>query len=167
MRNRLSLLAAIILLSSSGLALAAHGKAGLWSVSTIMGGMTMQIPPEALAQMKAMNMKMPDNQTIVSQMCMTQAEVDADKPPAMDRGKEHCTTNVTSKSASSMTADTVCTGEMQGTGHVQISYTGDTQYAGSYSFKGVAQGNPVSMSSSFKGQWLKADCGSVKPNPAQ
>jgi Protein of unknown function (DUF3617) len=163
MKNPLSLLAAMILLSSSGLALAAHGKAGLWRVSTTMGGMTMQMPPEAMAQMKAMNMKMPDSQTIVSQMCMTQAEVDADKPPAMDKGNEHCTTNVTSKSASSMTADSVCTGQMQGTGHVQISYTGDTQYAGSYSFKGTSEGHPVSMSSSFKGEWLKADCGAVKP----
>ena len=62
-----------------------------------------------------------------------------------------------------MSADTVCSGRMQGTGHMQVSYSGAEHYEGSYSFKGSMEGHPNQMSSTFKGDWVKADCGSVKP----
>ena len=35
-----------------GVAFAAHGKAGLWNISTIMDMGGMQMPPEAMAKMK-------------------------------------------------------------------------------------------------------------------
>lgn len=163
MKTYISVLAAALLLASAGLALAAHGKAGLWNVSTTMATPNIQMPPEALAQMKAMGMKMPGGQTVTTQICMTQAEVDSDKPPAMQRGDSGCTTNITSKSATAVTAQMVCNGQMQGTGHIEIAYSGTSHYEGSYDFKGVTEGHPMEMSSSFKGDWLKADCGAAKP----
>ena len=143
-------------------AFAGHGKAGLWNVSTTMNMGNMQLPPEAAAKMKEMGMKMPSAQTFNAQICMTQAEVDADKPPPMGRSSG-CTAHVTSQTGTSMTADMVCDGEMKGNGHMQVSYTSPEHYAGSYSFKGVAGGRPMETSSSFAGDWVKADCGSVKP----
>jgi hypothetical protein len=166
MKTHISLLAAALVLASAGLALAAHGKAGLWSVSTTMAAPNVQIPPEALAQMKAMGMKMPGGQTVTTQICMTQADVDADKPPAMQRDSG-CTSNITSKSTSSITAEMVCSGQMQGSGHIQIAYSGDSHYEGSYTFKGVMEGHPMETSSNFKGDWVKADCGAVKPYTAK
>ncbi|HWY61781.1 MAG TPA: DUF3617 domain-containing protein [Rhizomicrobium sp.] len=163
MKRHISLLAAMLLLASAGLALAAHGKAGLWNVSTTMAAPNIQMPPEALAQMKAMGMKMPGGQTVTTQICMTQAEVDSDKPPQMQRNDAGCTSNITSKSASGMTAEMVCNGQMQGAGHIEIAYSGTGHYEGSYTFKGAMQGRPVETSSSFKGDWLQADCGAVKP----
>jgi len=149
-----------------GAALAAHGKAGLWNVSTTMNMSNVAIPPEAMAQMKKMGVKMPTARSFVSQTCMTQAEVDSDKPPPM-RNDNGCTTRVVNQTASSMTAQMVCTGEMKGTGRMQISYSGKEHYSGSYDFKGNMNGQPMDMSSSFKGDWVKADCGTVKPYVAK
>jgi hypothetical protein len=57
----------------------------------------------------------------------------------------------------------VCNGEMKGTGRMQIAYSGPEHYAGTYSFKGAVHGHDMSTTSSFKGDWVKADCGNVKP----
>ena len=48
-----------LLLLRPALALAAHGKAGLWNVSTTMNMANMQMPPEAMAQMKKAGVAMP------------------------------------------------------------------------------------------------------------
>lgn len=151
------------LMLAPGAALAGHGKAGLWNVTTSMNMATPSMPPEAMEQMKKMGVKMPTSRSFASQICMTQAEVDSDKLPAMGKNEMNCTSHIVSQTASSMTAQTVCTGEMKGTGQMQISYSGAEHYAGSYSFKGNMSGHPVDTSSSFKGDWLKADCGAVKP----
>lgn len=154
------------LLLSSGMAFAGHGKAGLWNVSTTMN-MAMQMPPEAMAQMKKMGMKMPSARTFASQICMTQAEVDSDKLPPMGKNKSGCTSHLVSQTGSSMTAQTVCNGEMKGSGQMQISYSGAEHYTGSYNFKGNMSGQPIDTNSSFKGDWVKADCGAVKPYTAK
>jgi uncharacterized protein DUF3617 len=151
------------LILAPGAALAGHGKAGLWNVSTTMNMATPSIPPEAMEQMKKMGVKMPTARSFASQICMTQAEVDSDKLPTMGKNEMNCTSRVVSRTVSSMTAQTVCTGEMKGTGQMQIRYSGAEHYAGSYSFKGNMSGQPVDTSSSFKGDWVKADCGGVKP----
>jgi hypothetical protein len=155
-------LSAAALLLAPGTAFAAHGKAGLWNVSTTMSMANVQIPPEAMARMKAMGMQMPMGRTITSQICMTQADVDTDAPPPMAKDSG-CSTRITSRKASSMAAQMVCNGEMKGTGQMRISYSGAEHYAGSYSFKGSMNGRPADMNSSFKGDWVKADCGAVKP----
>jgi hypothetical protein len=160
-------LSAVALLLAPGTAFAAHGKAGLWNVSTTMSMANVQIPPEAMARMKAMGMQMPMGQTFTSQICMTQADVDADAPPPMSRNESGCASKVTSQTASSMTAEMICNGDMKGTGQMQIRYSGAEHYAGSYSFKGSMNGRPADMSSSFKGNWVKADCGTVKPYTAK
>ena len=73
---------AIVLLPAT--ALAGHGKAGLWNITTSMEMANMpQMPPEAMAMMKARGMKMPGmGQPMTSQICMTQEQVNADMPPA-------------------------------------------------------------------------------------
>lgn len=161
------LLCTIMLASAvlSGAALAEHGKAGLWNISSTMTMAAMpQIPPEAMAQMRAMGMKMPmGGQTFTSQICMTEAEVHADKPPRMGREDSDCKWNNTQISASGMSADLVCSGTMKGTGTVQVSYSGPEHYSGQYAFKGSMDGHPADMNTTFSGVWVKADCGAVKP----
>ena len=161
--KKILLLSAALLPLAPGLALAAHGKAGLWNVSTTTD-MAMAMPPEAAAQMKAMGIKMPNAHTITTQICMTQAEVDADKPPQMGRDQSGCTTRLLSQSAGAMKAEMVCSGPtMKGNGQIEVAYTGAEHYAGSYNFKGTMEGQPANMSSRFSGDWVKADCGAVKP----
>ena len=161
MRNIGVIAAAFVLVP--GIAVAGHGKAGLWNVSTTVGMANVQMPPEAMAKMKEMGMKMPSARTFNSQICMTQAEVDSDKLPPMGRNDTGCTNRIVSQTSTALTAEMVCSGEMKGTGHMQISYSSPEHYAGSYSFKGSVAGNPMDSSSSFKGDWVRADCGAVKP----
>lgn len=156
-------LAAAALLLMPGVALAGHGKAGLWNVSTTMDMGGVQMPPEAMARMKQMGMAMPSARTFSSQICMTAAEVNSDKLPPTGRNDSGCTTHLLSQTGSSMAAETVCTGEMKGTGHMQIAYSGPEHYTGSYNFKGVMHGHEMNTSTTFKGDWVKADCGAVKP----
>ena len=159
-------LAAAALILAPGAALAGHGKAGLWNVSTTMN-MAMRMPPEAMEQMKKMDVKMPTARAFTSQICMTEAEVDSDKLPPMGKNESGCTSHIVSQTGSSMTAQTLCNGDMKGSGRMQISYSGAEHYTGSYSFKGNMSGQPMDTSSSFKGDWVKADCGAVKPYVAK
>lgn len=160
----IGLSAAALMLAPSA-ALAGHGKAGLWTVTTSIGGMSdAQLPPEAMARMKEMGMKVPSMQSVASQICMTQAEVDSDALPPVGKNDMGCTSHVLSQTANSMSAETVCNGEMKGTGRMQISYSGAEHYAGSYNFKGTIHDRPMETSSTFKGDWVKADCGAVKPS---
>jgi len=164
MNRKEFLIAAAALMLTPGAAMAGHGKAGLWNVATSIDGMpNVQLPPEAMARMKEMGMKMPSMQSIASQICMTQADVDSDALPPVGKNDMGCTSRVTSQTANSMAAETVCNGDMKGTGRMQISYSGVEHYAGSYSFKGTIHDRPMETSSTFKGDWVKADCGAVKP----
>lgn len=161
-------LAVTAILLAPAAALAAHGRAGLWNISTTMDMPNMpqmsNLPPEALAMMKSRGMSMPGmGAPIVTQICMTQDEVNTDKMPQLKDAAENCTTKMLSQTSSSMTAETTCHGRMEGVGRVQMSWRGNDHYEGTYSFKGVMQGRPHSMTSRFTGDFVKADCGSVKP----
>jgi len=145
-------------------AMAAHGKAGLWSITTKMEipGMPQmpdmsQLPPEARARMEAMHMNM-SNKGMTMQHCMTQAEVDQDKPPVANK---ECKLVKSSISGHTYTGDVACSGQFNGTGHFQVTYDSNEQYAGSMDMKGSHEGHPMNMHSSFQGKWLGASCGSV------
>jgi hypothetical protein len=138
---RLSTIVVTVILLAAGTALATpHGKPGLWIITSTMKMANMpQIPPEALAAMKARGMKIPGS------------------------GDENCTPHVVSQTANSITTDIVCHGTMEGTGRSQISWRGDSHYEGSYEFKGAMHGQPNQISTHYTGDFVKADCGSVKP----
>ena len=148
-------------------AFASHGKAGLWEITTTMNMSGMpnmpdmsKLPPEAQAQMKKMGVQMNGN-SITTQHCMTVAEVAMDKPPTMQRMKD-CSMEHMTIGGGAMNADMVCSsGAMTGNGHVSVAYSGDSQYTGSMTFDGTAQGHPVNMKNTFQGHWISADCGGV------
>ena len=149
----------VFVLASSGAALAGHGKAGLWNVTSTTD-MNMVMPPQVAAQMKGMRMP-PQSHT--SQMCMSQEEVDSGDAPHIDQAATGCVTKVTSATASDMTAAMTCNGRLKGTGQMRISYSGTEHYTGTYDFKGTVEGNATTMNTHFKGDWVKADCGAIKP----
>jgi hypothetical protein len=145
-------------------ALAAHGKAGLWNVTvtTNAGGAAMpdmsKLPPEAQAMMRARGMNM-SGHSITVQHCMTQAEVDAASPPAI-RQKE-CKIANARTSGNSFSADMTCSGEMTGTGHMEVTYDSPEHYAGKSTMNGQVNGHPMATSTSFEGRWVGADCKGV------
>lgn len=158
----------IICVSALGLAavlpvvaFAAHGKAGLWEVTSTVNMPNMpQMSQAQMAQMQAMGMHMPMGHTFTVRHCVTADEVAQDKPPPM-RSKECTMTNVRIE-GHTFSGDTVCTGEFQGQGHFSVTYDGNEHYTGTSTTTGTAEGHPVNSSTSFEGKWISADCGSVK-----
>jgi hypothetical protein len=167
-RKLVSGLIATTILLAPVAAWAAHGRAGLWNISTTMD-MAMpqmpQMPPEAMAMMKARGMKMPGmgGAPIVTQICMTQEEVTADRIPSMNNREENCTTKVLSQTITSVTAETTCHGRMEGMGRMQMTWRGNDHYEGTFSFKGSMEGRPHQMTTRYTGDFVRVDCGSVKP----
>jgi hypothetical protein len=145
-------------------AMAAHGRAGLWTVTSTMSMPDMpQIPPQALEAMKARGIPLP-GQPFTTQMCMTQEQVNADKPPPTHNADVSCDTKLLSSSPSAMHSQIVCKGRVNGTGDMQISWRGTDHYESTYSFQGTAEGGrPQNMTQHATGDFVKADCGSVKP----
>ena len=164
-RASLSALIASSLILVPAAAIAAHGRAGLWNVTTSMEMSNMpQMPPEALAMMKQRGMQMPGmGQPMSTQICMTQEQVNADKPPAMSNHEESCDTRLLNQSPAMMEAEVTCHGRMNGVGHVKVAWRGNEHYEGTYNFKGAMGGRPQDMSTHFSGDFVKSDCGSVRP----
>ncbi len=161
-------LAATAILLAPATAWAAHGRAGLWKISTTMDMPDMpqmsNLPPEAMAMMKARGMSMPGmGAPVVTQICMTQDEVNTDRIPSMNNREMNCTTKLLSQTPSAMTAESTCHGRMEGVGRMQMSWRGNDHYEGTYSFKGSMEGRPHQMTTRYTGDFVKADCGSVKP----
>jgi hypothetical protein len=164
-RLPLSALIAASLVLVPAAAFAAHGRVGLWTItSTMQMSNAPQIPPEALAMMKARHLPIPNSgEPFTTQMCMTQEQVNADKPPAMNNRNESCDTKVLNQSPALMEAEITCHGRMTGVGHLKISWRGSDHYEGMYNFKGTMQGHPQEMTTHYTGDFVKTDCGSVKP----
>ena len=154
--------AAVILVPAA--AFAGHGKAGLWNVTSSMQMANMpQMPPEAMAMMKSRGMSMPGmGQPMVTQLCMTQEQVNGDVPPAMNRS-ENCTAKVLSQTGNSMKSEVTCHGRMEGMGHAEMTWRGNEHYEGTYNFNGTMEGRPQNISTRYSGDFVKADCGKVKP----
>jgi hypothetical protein len=144
-------------------AFAGHGKAGLWSITTKldMPGVQMpdmsQLPPEVQARMKSMHMSTGGG-GMKAQHCMTQAEVDQDKPPMQNKECKLVDSKVVGHTFS---GDVACSGQFNGTGHMQVTYDSDEHYTGFMSMKGTHEGQPMNMRSTFEGQWISGSCGSV------
>src|SRR5262249_456581 len=93
MRTIFGLTAAAAVLAAAP-AWAAHGKAGLWNVTSATS-LDMTMPPGMQDQMKGMK-SAPNTHT--TQMCMSQEEVNSDRPPHIDQRQTGCDTHVTSMS---------------------------------------------------------------------
>lgn len=130
--GRVALMATVAVLLP-GAALAAHGKAGLWSTTTTvtMAG----VPP----------------QTHAATYCMTAAEVASDAPPA---DNPDCSYRNAQASGHTYTADMVCKGKFNATGHFSSTYDSDTHYTATIA---IATSG-VTMTNTVEGKWLRADC---------
>jgi hypothetical protein len=141
--------------------LAGHLKPGMWKVTTVLdlGAAAPKIPPEQLARMQSMGIKMPaPGQDITTQQCVTPDMAARDAPPQMGRNDSGCTSQNEKVSASSMSADLVCGGTMKGQGSMQMTYADPDHYTGLFTFKGTSAGRPVDLKSTFTGERVSGDC---------
>lgn len=164
MSLRFAALSGVVILSAVALpALASHGKAGLWETTTTNDNAPqMALPPEALAQMKAHGVKLPESRAFTSRYCMTAEEVATDAPPPM-RGRE-CKLTGTKIAGQTFSADVACTGTVQGTSHFSVSYDSAEHYSGESEFTGSEGGQPFHSKTRIEGRWIASDCGDVMPH---
>jgi hypothetical protein len=158
----LGLLAAT--LATAPAAAVPHGKPGLWKITSVMQMSAMpELPPQVMAMMKKRGMPMPGQATI-SNICMTQEDVSGNIGEKLAAQHQvDCTPHILNQTATSATTEVVCHGAMEGTGRSQITWSGDSHYVGSYQFKGSMHGQPNEMGTRYTGDWVKSDCGAVKP----
>ncbi|MBV8798306.1 MAG: DUF3617 domain-containing protein [Alphaproteobacteria bacterium] len=156
-------LAAATAVALPAIAVGGHGKVGLWdiTVTTNMAGMPdmSKLPPEAQAAMRAHGVSA-NGHTMTVQHCMTQTEIDTIKPPPM-HGAQNCKMSNLKNSGPSMSADMTCTGDMNATGHFEISYDSPEHYTGKTTITGTDEGHPINSTTTMEGRWVSADCKGV------
>jgi hypothetical protein len=154
-------IAAIGVVLAPELALAGHLKAGMWKVTTAvdLGAAVPQIPPEQLARLQSMGIKVPTpGEGIATQQCVTPDMAARNTPPHMGRNDSGCTSQNEKVSAASMSADLVCSGTMKGQGTMQMTFADQEHYTGLFMFKGISSGHPVDLKMTFTGERIAADC---------
>ncbi|HEX3809943.1 MAG TPA: DUF3617 domain-containing protein [Rhizomicrobium sp.] len=151
---------AVALYSAQGFA-AGHGRAGLWTITTRVNMPDMpKMSPEQMAQMKAAGVNMSGSNTFVAQHCVSAQEAAMDRPP-VGQSQHGCSMNNYKFVHGKMSADMTCTGDNQATGHLDVTYDSDKHYSGAVRMTAMQDGKPLSMTNTFEGKWVSADCGSV------
>ncbi len=140
-------------------------KPGLWEITTTMTWQQspfpagMQMPPAAAAAF--------GGAPHTTQYCLTQAMIDKYGAP-MPPSRGECAIANVSKTASSMTADMVCTGHMNGKASIESHWSNGTA-TGKVHFVGSMQmgpnPTPVEWTAESTSVYKGSDCGSVQPPP--
>jgi len=171
------LLACALLLTAS--AYAQTNAPGLWAIQSKMGGdpemekaradMQKQLAAMPAAQRKQMEAMMGQSGVGVApgggvslKVCITPEMAARAELPTQTQGD--CTHTITSRSASSMKMKFVCT-KPPSSGEGSYLFQGDKAYTMNMVMRSVENGKPQTLTIDAKGQWLSADCGSVKPIP--
>lgn len=159
----------------SGAALSAEPRPGLWNMTTTsdLSGIEVpqmpDIPPEALAQMQAMGIELPNMdfsqpRVTTTQTCITPEDIanrrSFDLDDEMD---DECMQENLQTTDTGMSVDIVCMGQMNGTGHIEYVFESETRYTGTMDFQGTSGGQTANMSNTMEGNWVSADCGNVAP----
>ncbi|HKF49291.1 MAG TPA: DUF3617 domain-containing protein [Terracidiphilus sp.] len=139
---------------------------GLWEVTSTMTWQ--QSPFPAGMQMPQGGNSPFGGGPHTSQVCVTQEMIDR-YGGLVPQTRGNCQITNVQKTASGMTADYACTGQMNGKGKVESNWSADGTSTSKLHFTGTMQMGPRSTpiewtmesNSVFKG----ADCGSVKPMP--
>ena len=176
--NSLKVLAALALGASALGAQAQVSKAGLWEVTSKLGGsaemdkamaqMQQQMasmPPDQRKQMEAMLAKQGMSMTstpggVVSKMCITKDMVERGQMPAQTQGD--CTSTTSNKSSAGMTFKFTCASPPS-SGEGQYTFMGDSAYTMKMKINTQQQGKSVVTTMDTSGKWLGTDCGNIKP----
>jgi hypothetical protein len=111
--TRLALAALLVALAAPAASDGARGQPGLWEITA-----TVELPGQALPLP-------PTTQT----ECLSQADLDADPAPVIDRGA--CRATDVRRSGDTVTWKVACDGAAGGTGEGEITFRGPAAYDGS------------------------------------
>jgi hypothetical protein len=163
---------AALVLSAAGAAVllaqapALDVKMGLWELTsnTDMNGQmpsvdTSKMTPDQRTQFEAMMKAMSGARSSVVKTCITKEKFDRSSF-APERPGSTCTEKVTTNTSSTLDATVSCKGERETRVHVDA--LSSTSIKGSITMSTSEQGRGMNMNSTITGQWLGADCGTVK-----
>ena len=141
-------------------------KPGLWEMTATMNW---QKSPMPAGMTMPAGMKNPFSGTATTtQVCLTQEMINKYGIPTSQNQRDCKIINV-ALHATSMTADMVCSGKMNGKGEMSSSWTDGNVANGNVHFAGTMQSGsnatPVEWTVISKSVYKGPDCGSVKPLP--
>lgn len=164
MRKRTWFVGIVLAVALPLVAYAAQRAPGLWEITTSMhfarGGM--QVPPEAMAQMKAHGIKMPAiGAPRTFKQCLTAAEAAKDEHPDFGEGQS-CTSRNAKWSGDHFHAEITCSGN-GGPRHGVIDGNignGGRSYSGTFRMEGDDPhlGGHYVMEGQSSGKWLGPTC---------
>lgn len=141
-------------------------KAGQWEIATQMdlgknAPQIPQIPPEQIEQMRQMGINVPDigpGGSIKIKTCVSQKQAESGDLPMDEDMQKDCKVQDLKTSGNRTTFKMVCTGEMKGTGNVEIITHSPERYTSKVHLVGSSQGQAVNMKNTIEGRWLGATC---------
>jgi hypothetical protein len=161
--NRVFAFVAAALIATPGAALAAQGRAGLWTITTTLQNSSFQVTPAFSATMLRTGLNLPTSgQTLVTQMCMTDEEVDNAMAPHMNMRDLDCTSRVVGQRGPVVRVEATCHGRREGVGRSQVTWRGNDHFEGTYMFKGRFSGHSAQVSTAFRADWVQADCHGIR-----
>ena len=176
--NSRNLLVALVLGALAQGAQSQVTKAGLWEVTSKLGGsaemdnamIQMQqqmasMPPEQRKQMEAMMAKQGVSMSstpggMSSKMCLTKDMIERSQMPVQTQGD--CTSTTSNKTSTGMAFKFTCASPPS-SGEGQYTFMGDSAYSMKMKINSPQQGKQVITTMDSSGKWLGADCGSTKP----
>ena len=153
-------------------------KAGLWEVTSKLGGsaemdsamaqMQQQMasmPPEQRKQMEAMMARQGVNMSsttgaVSSKICLTKDMIERSQMPMQTQGS--CTSTNSNKTSTGMAFKFTCASPPS-SGEGQYTFMGDSAYSMKMKINNLQQGKSAITTMDSSGNWLGADCGSIKP----
>ena len=175
-----TLISALVLATCAMGAQAQVAKAGLWDVTSKLGGspeidnamaqMQQQMasmPPEQRKQMEAMMAKQGlgisgGSGGMLTKMCMSIEMVERSQLPMQTQGD--CVSTTSDKTSTGMKMKFSCTNPVS-SGEGQYTFTGDSAYTVKMKINSVQQGKPTTTTIDATAKWLGPDCGNIKPMP--
>ena len=148
------------------MAVSAAIKPGQWITTTQMNLPQLpqmpELPPEQIEQMKQMGITLPaagTNGPITVKGCVSPADASGDYPPLDENVKQNCKVQNIKRSGARTTLQVVCSGDLAGTGDIEIVSLSPERYTSRFHVVGMAQGIlPVDISSTAESRWVSATC---------
>ena len=141
-------------------------KPGQWDITTQMdlgknAPQMPQIPPEQLEKMKQMGIPLPSaagGGAVTIKNCVSPKDAAGDYPPLDERTQRDCKVQDIKRDGARTTMKVVCTGNMTGSGDVEIVADSPEHYTSKFHMVGTAHGHAVDVKNSSEGRWVSATC---------
>ncbi|OAD39196.1 hypothetical protein LPB72_22925 [Hydrogenophaga crassostreae] len=166
-----------LLAATAAPAMAQNVQPGLWAIENKIGGnpemekamaqMQAQLaamPPAQRKQMEAImgksGVSMASSGAMAVKVCMTPEMVKRQQMPTQTQGD--CTSKIDSQTGNTLKISFTCSNPVS-SGQGIYTFESDKAYTMKMDIKNQDGGTTRNMTMDAKGQWLSADCGSVKP----